>query len=184
MPAPFPSSRSRRADPVRASWVRRSAFAGRRLLHPGSGSGLELRGDGTLAAIGLRQTAEQHPLDALLAERERADLLVDLSQLRAERVVEAPAERSPVLELEPQLLDLLQRESELLRLLDVAHRPQRRAGVLTPAPLRLRRASQQPAPLVEADRLHVDSGVLRELPDGASTHVGCLRDRFLPPRTV
>src|SRR5215831_111021 len=157
-----------------------SALANRRLLHLRSRAVLVARGHGAFAVIRHRQATHQRLLDALLHRRQSLDLLVGLAQLDAEGFVQRAAERAAILERQPQLLDLLEREAQALRLADVADRPHRVVAVFAPAVLRLRRPLEQSAALVEADRLDVHVRFLCQLSDGPAAHV-CLLMNGTPP---
>src|SRR5260370_10979658 len=118
-----------------------------------------------------RRQAVQRALNAL----EIADSLLNEIDLVSGFPLDGIA-RGPVAHPQAeQLLDFLQREAQLLRVLDEAQTADRVLGVLAIARRRAPRGGEHAAALVVTDRLNVHVGRRRDLADGQRHH--------LPPRT-
>ncbi len=114
---------------------------------------------GGAARAALVDQASQHAAHALKV----SDAVLHLLQLGHGQPLRFGA-ASLLLQAE-ETADFLQSEAELLRPFDEAHPVHDRAGIAAHAPQGLFGFVHQLAPLVEANRLHVDPGGAGHLPD-------------------
>lgn len=108
------------------------------------------------------------------------ELPVELGRLALQELMDVSAGRAPALPDRHDLLDLAERETEPLRLLDEAEHIHRLGGVQAIAVLSARRAWDHAVRLVEPNRFGPDGGALSHLADSQSLRAHVVESKPSP----